>query len=133
MTTLWVSLGWAAAFLLLYALTRPDDDKLYALLASERAAHREHTDRLMALTERALEQTNRPHPDIAELVALTDRLCQRIQAPEAAVIEHQMQMPLPPMPQVIDMDDDQAHWESKEQMAEREMTEEAQAMRSVLA
>lgn len=111
-------------------------------------AYEDRVDRLLESHQRAAERqeaafaVERAHieaarakaaPDLTELVALIDRLCQRVQAPEQAVVEHAMAQPLPPMPQVIEMDDDDAHWEAKEQMAEREMMaelrEQAQAMR----
>ena len=137
MTVVYVSVVWAAMSGLLYALMRrdhqTDNDRLVAMIATDRAHHRDSLERLMVLHEQTTERLCRPHPDLTELVALVDRLCQRIQAPEQAVVEHAMQMPLPPMPQVIEMDDDDRHFETKEQMAEREMDEEAQAMRSMLA
>lgn len=66
-----------------------------------------------------------PHPDLSHVIRLVDRLCQRIQAPEAAVTEHAIAQPLPPMPQVNLPDDDTAFWESqgfelpKEELAQR--------------
>jgi hypothetical protein len=56
-------------------------------------------------------------PDLCEMVQLVDRLCQRIQAPEAAVMEHASQGPLY-APQHVPLDDDQAYQESKEELAE---------------
>jgi hypothetical protein len=57
-------------------------------------------------------------PDLCEMVALVDRLCQRIQAPEAAVMEHAAQGAVY-APQHVPLDDDQQFFESKEQLAER--------------
>lgn len=72
-----------------------------------------------------------PHPDIAQLVALVDRLCQRLQAPDHAVVEHAQAQPLPPMPQAVLPDDDEG-WHraqalTKEQLAEQAMAAELNA------
>lgn len=48
---------------------------------------------------------------------------QRIQAPEVAVMQHQIQGPVV-MPQHVPMDDDDAYHESKEELAERMMRED---------
>lgn len=90
--------------------------------AVERA---DHLARLDNLTSGVLARCEQPHPDLKELVGIVDRLCQRIQAPDAAVTEHAMAQPLPDMPQVVMPDDDRAWWESqgfqmpKEQLAEQ--------------
>lgn len=137
MTAIWVSVVWAV-FLggLLFAQARSHGRQLVRVLSlaeTDRVEQRERTERLLSLVEATQAHASKPHPDVAELVALVDRLCQRIQAPEQAVVEHAMAQPLPPLPMAIEMDDDEGHWESKEQMAEREMAEEQQAMRSMLA
>lgn len=58
-------------------------------------------------------------PDLMEMVGLVDRLCQRVQAPAVAVAEHAMMAAPAYVPQHVPVDDDDAHWESKEQLAER--------------
>lgn len=45
-------------------------------------------------------------------------LYQRIQAPEVAVIDHQLQTS-PPSPPSVGFEDDAGWWESKEELAER--------------
>lgn len=58
-------------------------------------------------------------PDLTEMVALTDRLCQRLQAPMVAVGEHDAQVAGLFAPPAVPMDDDAAHWESKDDLARR--------------
>jgi hypothetical protein len=58
-------------------------------------------------------------PDLTEMVALTDRLCQRLQAPMVAVGEHDAQVAGLFAPPAVPMDDDDAHWESKDDLARR--------------
>jgi hypothetical protein len=57
-------------------------------------------------------------PDLRELVACVDRLCQRVQAPEYAVAEHAQHNVAQDMPQAVSMFDDEEHWASKEELAE---------------
>ena len=57
--------------------------------------------------------------EMTAMIALADRLCQRLQAPEQAVAEHAMSTIGEHTPPAVPMDDDLAHWESKEQLAER--------------
>lgn len=52
-------------------------------------------------------------------IALVERLCQRIQAPELAIAEHALQVAGEFTPPAVAMDDDEGHWEAKEQLAER--------------
>lgn len=61
----------------------------------------------------------------AETASAEERgeLLQRIQAPEVAVMEHQLKGPIH-MPQHVPMDDDEQYWESKEDLAARMMAEE---------
>jgi hypothetical protein len=56
-------------------------------------------------------------PDLKEMVALVDRLCQRIQAPEAAVMQHAAQGPLY-APQHVPLDNDEEYHQSKEELAD---------------
>lgn len=58
-------------------------------------------------------------PDLTEMVALTDRLCQRLQAPMVAVGEHDVATMGVFAPPAVPMDDDEAHWESKDDLARR--------------
>lgn len=55
-------------------------------------------------------------PDLCEMVALVDRLCQRVQAPQAAVAEHAAGVFS--APQHVPMDDDSAYHQSKEELAD---------------
>jgi hypothetical protein len=48
-----------------------------------------------------------------------DRLLQRIQAPEIAIAEHAQDAVGEFAPPAVAMDDDGAHWEAKEQLADR--------------
>jgi hypothetical protein len=79
-------------------------------------------------------ERRQPNPDLVELVALVDRLCQRIQAPSQAVFEHTAAHPPPPTheqaPSAVDPNDDEDFWESREELAERLMTEERDATRT---
>ena len=54
-----------------------------------------------------------------EHAAMTAELCQRLQAPELAVMAHDLQGRDVAMPQPPGFDDDEAHWESKEALADR--------------
>lgn len=66
-------------------------------------------------------------PDLEQLIALTDRLCQRIQAPELAVLEHQQAGPAL-TPPAVGFDDDEAfhaaHGLTTEQLADLAFAEE---------
>jgi len=58
-------------------------------------------------------------PDLENLIALVDRLCQRVQAPDLAVTEHAFK-DTPPSPRAVPFDDDEAFYEAqltKEQLA----------------
>ena len=65
-------------------------------------------------TARILE---RQSPDLEAMVALVDRLCQRVQAPEIAVMQHDQggEQWAPP---AVGFDDDEGFALSKEQLAE---------------
>lgn len=58
-------------------------------------------------------------PDLTTMTELVDRLCQRLQAPEVAVAEHANAAFTGTPPQHVPMDDDEAWFESKEELAER--------------
>ena len=64
----------------------------------------------------------------AELVALIDRLCQRVQAPNAAVLEHDENVRAlrdeEYAPPAVAPDDDDAYWLSRDKLAEMAMAQE---------
>ena len=61
---------------------------------------RERADQIRLLADLATHAgSSDPHPDLTQLISLVDRLCQRVQAPDVAVTEHAMTMPVGPMPQ----------------------------------
>lgn len=63
-----------------------------------------------------------------DTIALVDRLCQRVQAPGAAVLEHDEAVRAHRGPEyappAIEPDDDEAYWLSREKLAEYAMTAE---------
>ena len=63
-----------------------------------------------------------------ELVALIDRLCQRVQAPHAAILEHDEQVRAQRdeeyAPPAVPPDDDEAFWMSRDKLAELAMAQE---------
>lgn len=67
-------------------------------------------------------------PGTEALIALCDRLCQRLQAPQAAVLEyHQSQVPsAEEAPRAVHPDSDDDYWEARETLADRLMAEEMQ-------
>lgn len=81
---------------------------IYALI-SDQDQERQQTLALFADLNAAAASRD-PHPDLTEMVGIVDRLCQRVQAPMAAVTEHSMAQPLPPMPQPALPDDDAQGW-----------------------
>lgn len=66
--------------------------------------------------------------DTIELIALCDRLCQRLQAPHAAILEHDEQVREPRSdeyaPPAVPPDDDDAFWTSRDKLAELLMEQE---------
>lgn len=52
-------------------------------------------------------------------IAQVDRMAQRIQAPELAIAEHAQAAVGEWAPPAVTMDDDQSHWEAKEDLANR--------------
>lgn len=75
-------------------------------------------------------QDKRHQQQLTSARAQLDRLCQRIQAPQAAVHEHATRHTQPTDTPVIPLDDDDAYWDappSKEQLADDLMTAELEA------
>jgi hypothetical protein len=72
----------------------------------------------------------RRHPDATavELIAVIDRLCQRVQAPAAAILEHDEAVRSPRSeeyaPPAVAPEDDEGYWESRDKLAELMMAEE---------
>lgn len=64
----------------------------------------------------------------ADHIALVDRLCQRLQAPGAAILEHDEAVrgrrDAEYAPPALDPEDDEAFWLSREKLAERMMEAE---------
>ena len=60
---------------------------------------------------------------------MTDRMARRVQAPQLAAVEAQNEehSPLYAPPALLP-DDDEAYWESREQLAERMMREEVEGV-----
>lgn len=52
-------------------------------------------------------------------IAQVDRMAQRIQAPELAIAEHAQAAVGEWTPPAVTMDDDDSHWEAKEDLANR--------------
>jgi hypothetical protein len=74
------------------------------------------------------QQQRRADANLLELIGLTDRLCQRLQAPQAAVLEHDEQVRAlrgdEYAPPAVPPDDDEAYWASREKLAELLMAQE---------
>jgi hypothetical protein len=81
---------------------------------------------LIVLVAFLLWERRRPDPDVAALIALVDRLCRRIQAPQLAAIEDQQPVPQQ-NPVAVNPFSDDEYWESRELLAERLMREEVDA------
>jgi adenine-specific DNA methylase len=64
----------------------------------------------------------------ADYIALIDRLCQRLQAPAAAVLEHDEmtrgRRGEEYAPPAVEPDDDEAFWQSRDKLAEYVMSRE---------
>lgn len=82
---------------------------------------------VLLLAER-WQQHRRVDATVVEMVALADRLCQRLQAPQAAVLEHDELVRAPRSdeyaPPAVAPDDDEGYWESREKLAELLMEQE---------
>lgn len=107
----------ASQFVLILGLIWLLDRRHTQALEANRVEHDQHARELMAVLEQLNGQTSllaarvrEPHPDLSELTGIIDRLCQRVQAPEQAVIDHSVMQPLPPMPQPALPDDDAQFW-----------------------
>jgi hypothetical protein len=83
---------------------------------------------VVALLADRWQQRHRPDPSLLELISLCDRLCQRLQAPQAAILEHDEQVRTPQgaeyAPPAVPPDDDEAFWMSRERLAEMTMAQE---------
>jgi hypothetical protein len=81
-------------------------------------------------SERIAQMQQRRHPDATavELIAVIDRLCQRVQAPAAAILEHDEAVRSPRSeeyaPPAVAPEDDEGYWESRDKLAELMMAEE---------
>ena len=73
-------------------------------------------------------ERRRASPDTQALIALVDRLCQRIQDPAAAVLEHDELVRASRSeeyaPPAVAPDDDEAFWTSRNKLADLLMAEE---------
>jgi len=95
-------------------------DRLTTLLISERASSDQRT--IQLLNQHATDRT-KPNPDTTALIALVERMAQRIQAPTEAVVEHQLAAPLPDSPPAIPFDNDQAFWEAQEPLSKEALAD----------
>ena len=81
----------------------------------------------LASAERSAMAVEAAHERV-EHRALTERLLQRVQAPEQAVVDHSAsQVVTFPVVRAVEMDDDAAHWESrlsKDELADVLMAQE---------
>lgn len=77
-----------------------------ALLITHFLDRREHTRQVDTLITNQADTTQ-------AFIHQIDRLCQRLQAPEQAVIEHAVHAFTETPPEPVAMDDDTAHWEAK--------------------
>jgi hypothetical protein len=83
---------------------------------------RRHEQRIDSLLRAQQRDRATPNPDTAALTATVENLCQRIQAPQQAVIDHALAQPVGPQPTVPLPDDDNAFWvgqETREELADR--------------
>lgn len=121
----------AALIALLWALQRTHRQEIrtiHGLLELQDQQRNRDLERIDNLLRAQHTHMSQPHPDLSALIDLTDRLCQRIQAPQQAVIDHALQQPVPPVPQTVLPHDDNAYWETqnvpKDELAEKLMAEE---------
>lgn len=74
------------------------------------------------------QQRRRANPDLQALIALCDRLCQRLQSPQAAVLEHDEQVRAlrdeEYAPPAVTPEVDEEFWASREKLAELMMEQE---------
>lgn len=96
---------------------RAHSETVMQLLAAQDMERQDHRNQLRALVEEHSAERRVAHPDLSEMVALIDRVCQRLQAPEQAVIEHAIgDHPSPP---AVPPDDDIAYWEAQKAMLDK--------------
>ena len=91
--------------------------------------HRISEERDLASAERSVTAVEWAHERV-EHTALVERLLQRIQAPEAAIVEHTVAQPFA-SPPAVTPDDDTDFWEArlgKDELAEILMAQERQAV-----
>jgi len=103
---------------------------LIAFLLYDKGRERDHYAQVAAdLTQQARDERlillrRDVTPDLQALIEMNAKLCQRLQAPVNAVNEHLQGLPTPPSPPPVDMNDDEAVWESREVLAEKLMAME---------
>lgn len=72
----------------------------------------------------------RAHPDLEPLLEAIASLCQRVQAPGTAVLEHdernRLQRPQEYAPPAVEPEDDDGYWLSREHLAEAAMKYETE-------
>lgn len=97
---------------------------LAVLLLAFLHQNRKHDQQIDTLLRLGQRERATPDPNVAALIALTENLCQRLQAPQQAVIDHTIQQAVTPdmVPPAIPPDDDTAFWDaqpfSKEALAD---------------
>jgi hypothetical protein len=103
-----------------------DRDAFSAVLSAQNAQAAQERAMLLndALREREALLRRDVTPDLTALIELTDRLAQRVQAPDRAVDEHTQRQPVPASPLPVDMFNDHAVWKSREELADELMAEE---------
>ncbi len=126
MTVVYVTLAWTcllAGVVYAWAATiRAHEQRVDDLLQYAYAERVQATSGFLAAISESAQHD--PHPDLAALVDLVDRLCQRLQAPETAIVDHQLSQQMPYMPQAVNPEGpDDEFWEahdiSKETLAEQ--------------
>lgn len=75
------------------------------------------------LLDRSRER-RQPNPDVEQLIALVDRLCVRIQAPQRSAIEGLNEPVAHQSPVAVNPELDDEYWESREALADRLMGQE---------
>lgn len=83
---------------------------------------------VMLLLAERMQEHRHANPDVAKLIGLCDRLCQRLQAPHAAVLEHDEQVRQRRdeeyAPPAVTPEVDEEFWASREKLAELMMDQE---------
>lgn len=74
------------------------------------------------------QERRQANPNLRALIEANDRLCQRLQAPQAAILEYDEQVRSPRgdeyAPPAVPPDDDEAFWSSRDKLAETLMEQE---------